>query len=96
LVSRRGRAAGGPGGVKPVGLAFLLRLCDCNACELSLSEIWRRVKKKCKKVLDREKGIGYKNSCRCGGAELTKNKPLDSGKKVFIIQNTEICSLKTK
>ena len=68
-----------PGGVKPEGLTFSWRLGSCNACENRRSLRWVPGEKKCRKVLDRETGIGYKNSCRCGGLE--KN-PLDSGIKM--------------
>jgi len=87
---------GGPGESSLPGLAFSLWLCACNACELSLSEIWRRAKKNSKRCLTGSRGSVTKTVAAAGGAELTEKIHLDSGKKVFIIQISGICSLKTK
>jgi hypothetical protein len=43
-----------------------------------------------------KRGSVTKTVAAAGGEELTKKIHLDSGKKVFIIQISGICSLKTK
>jgi hypothetical protein len=77
-------------------LAFSLWLCACNACEFALPKIGCRAQKNSKRCLTGKRGSVTKTVAAAGGEELTKKIHLDSGKKVFIIQISGICSLKTK
>jgi hypothetical protein len=47
-----------------------------------------------RKVLDKADGVGLKTHLPLRGPE--KEKALDSGKKLFIMPISRICSLKTK
>lgn len=71
-----------PGESSLKGLAFSLRVGNCNACENRRSLIECPAKKNAERCLTGKRGSVTKTVAAAGG--LDKN-PLDSGKIVFII-----------
>ena len=75
---------------------FFCRQVIVMLVKISADRIKCPAKKISKRCLTGKRGSVTKTVAAAGGAELTKNKPLDSDTKVCINYTTEICSLKTK